>query len=291
MKVKRSVGIVFDDKMFHLLEVKKGRDLYQPGALQTFSLEHNTVLYHLERLGSVSGKWADCAVGVLSHHFYQLFHVERPAAHVNNLNEWAMKQVGDRLVFASNQVILEVFESALPSFVFLLVLHRPVVQSLVAQVRESPCIVNKIVPLELALSRVLAYAYPKVVKLAFLYVEGATLRIIVLLNGSLVYAGIVFNYVDTDTLSDPLSLNTVLINIEAVITTLLQHNVIAHRDELSFYYTSTGDSQINLSEIQHSFPQFSVVNSDDFLGLSYGNHKDCSIHALMALGGGVSAFY
>jgi len=266
MKNKKSLGLVFDEQEFHVMEVKGNSTSCKPGLLQTFSLRQNTVLHHLEGLSGFFSSAHKCrAVGVLGHHYYQLFHLARPPSHTYDLKEWAVNQVNERLVFPVGEVVLELFESALPSFIFLLVLHKPNVGSLVAQVRESPCSIGKIIPSELALSHALGYAYPSLNKLGFIYIEGNSLKILLLLNGALVYAGVVFNYIDNETLNDPFSKNTILINIEGIIAILVEQKVVVSSDEISFFYANDVENKIDLSSLHDSYACFKVVNKDDFL--------------------------
>ncbi len=291
MSNKKALSLVFEGRQFTLMEVEQNGVSFEPISMQSYSFDDNTIAQHLEgRGGSIYNRKA-LVVGVLNHSYYQLFQLERPPLHITDLGEWVAVQLGEKVAFPTNEVIFEIFESAIPAYIFVIALHKPVVSSLVAQLEESPCSIEKLVPTELALTETLAHAYPEKQKIAYIYVEDETLKMILLVNKMLISACVLLNHVDVDSIDEDLVVSTVLLNVESALNKFKQQDIVLAGEGFNFCYSCDDEYKTLFVKIGKDLPSFTLLSVSDIIGEGLAKHYDYGTRALVALGGVINAIH
>jgi hypothetical protein len=291
MANKKALSLVFESQQFTLMEVRHGATHFEPIDLQSYSFDDNTLVQHLENRGGSVYNQKALVVGVLNHSYYQLFQLNRPPSHITDLKEWVAVQLGEKVAFPINEVVFEIFESAIPAYVFVIALHQPVVSSLVAQMNESPCRVKKLLPVELALTNALTYVYPEKQKIAYLYVEDRALKMVLLVNGKLVAACVLLNHLSVEKVDGALVVNTILLNVESALNKFKQQDIVLAGGEFSFCYSCGDEYQGLFDSIGKELPTFTLLNVGDIMGLESAKHYGDSAHCLVALGGVINAVH
>jgi hypothetical protein len=291
MKKKKALSMVFEEQQFSMMEINVHASRFEPTVMNSYSLEERTLVQHLETRGGIVYSRNTAVVGVLNHRYYQLFQLKRPPANVADLQNWVAVQLGEKVAFPMHEVIFEIFESALPAYVFVIALHQPLVSSLVSQVKDSPCNLIKLVPTELALTEALAYAYPDQQKIAYIYVEDEMLRIILVVNKLLVSACVLLNHIDVSSLDDTLVVNTILLNVESVLNKLKQNDAMLAGDDFVFCYSCDKKYNVLFEKLSCELSSLSVFEFNQAMAMRIDEGSDGGIRYLMALGGAINAVH